>query len=265
MSVNLHLHYSLRVSSGFEFRNIEIWGTVISFQIPSGSASIAAFESAVAESQRYFEEIDAHFSTFRNGSEVSQIRRNEIEIKDASPLVKLVWNRCLELRESTLRAFDPWAVPGGFDPSGFVKGWAAQEALRFFSDLGIVHLQINAGGDLVVRGGVDQSTPWRIGIRHPDLPDQIGKVIELFDGAIASSGTYERGAHIIDPRIGVPAVGARAATVVGPDAGTADALATALVVDGRDSINWLGRDEFRNYSFWAVDKVGDTAWSYGNF
>ena len=99
-------------------------------------------------------------------------------------------------------------------------------------------------------------------IRHPDRPDAIAKSYELFDGAVASSGTYERGAHIIDPRVGVPAVGARAATVVGPNAGVADALATALVVDGRDAVNWMGVEEFRNYSFWAVDKHGDNAWSF---
>jgi thiamine biosynthesis lipoprotein len=176
--------------------------------------------------------------------------------------MKLVWNKCLELRDLTQRAFDPWAVEGGFDPSGFVKGWAAQESLRFFVERNIYQIQINAGGDVVVRGGIDESTPWKIGIRHPDFADEIAKTYELFDGAIASSGTYERGAHIIDPRVGVPAVGSRAATVVGPDAGFADALATALVVDGRDSVNWLGNEEFQNYSFWAVDRNGDRAWSY---
>mgnify|MGYP003343427865 FL=1 len=79
-----------------------------------------------------------------------------------------------------------------------------------------------------------------------------------------SSGTYERGAHIIDPRVKVPAVGARAATVIGPDAGIADALATALIVDGRDAITWLADPTLRNYQFWAVDKYGDSAWSYQN-
>lgn len=248
----------------FHFKNVEVWGTVVTFQIPQGSCSLSEFESACAESIAYFQEIDRLFSTFREDSEISKIRRGELEIKDASPEVKLVWNKCLELREITSRAFDPWAVPGGFDPSGFVKGWAAQEALRFFAVRGIERIQINAGGDVVVRGGYDEKTPWLIGIRHPDNSDSIAKTIELFDGAIASSGTYERGAHIVDPRVGVPAVGARAATVVGPDAGIADALATALVVDGRDSINWLGREELRNYSFWAVDKTSDSAWSFKN-
>ena len=65
--------------------------------------------------------------------------------------------------------------------------------------------------------------------------------------------------------MGVPAVGARASTVVGPDAGVADALATALVVDGRDSVNWLTHSKFLGYRFWAVDKGSNQAWSFTNF
>lgn len=248
----------------FEYRNIELWGTVIIFQIPKGSAPRPEFELACDESIAFFKEIDRLFSTYREDSEVTKLRRGQITIEEANPYLKLVWNRCIELRDQTNRAFDPWAVPGGFDPSGYVKGWAAQEALGYFAERNINRIQINAGGDLVVRGGYDEATPWIIGIRHPDRSDEIAKSVEIYDGAVASSGIYERGAHIIDPRVGVPAVGARAATVIGPDAGVADALATALIVDGRDSINWLGRPEFRNYSFWAVDKLGESAWSFKN-
>lgn len=222
------------------------------------------FADSCDKSVQFYSEIDDAFSTFKAGSEVNRIRRGELKIDDATTNMKYVWNQCHELRALTQRAFDPWAVAGGFDPSGFVKGWAAQESLRFFTENGIEHVQINAGGDVVVRGGIDIDTPWTIGVRHPDFADQIAKTFELFDGAIASSGTYERGAHIIDPRVGVPAVGSRAATVVGPDAGIADALATALVVDGRDAVNWLGDEALRNYTFWAVDKSGDGAWSYAH-
>ena len=248
----------------FEYRNIEIWGTVIILQMPKGAAAVSDFTRACDHAQSYFEEIDRLFSTYKENSEVSRLRREEIEINQCSDQVRFVWNSCLNLRELTKRAFDPWAVPGGFDPSGYVKGWAAQESLRFFAEVGISRIQINAGGELVVRGGYDERTPWKIGIRHPDFEDQIAKEYELFDGAVASSGTYERGAHIIDPRVGVPAVGARAATVVGPDAAIADALATAIMVDGRDSVLWLGDPAFANYSFWAVDRYGDGAWSYQN-
>lgn len=243
-------------------RNIEVWGTIVSIQTPNSNSEL--FNRACDAAQSYFLEVDEKFSTFESGSEVSRIRRGDLKIEDASSDVKLVWNKCLDLRNLTQRAFDPWAVEGGFDPSGFVKGWAAQESLRFFVEKGIDQIQINAGGDVVVRGGIDESTPWKIGIRHPDFADEIAKKYDLFDGAIASSGIYERGAHIIDPRVGVPAVGSRAATVVGPDAGVADALATALIVDGRDSVNWIGNHEFQNYIFWAVDKDGDRTWSYAH-
>ena len=243
-------------------RNIEVWGTIVSIQTPNSNSEL--FNRACDAAQSYFLEVDEKFSTFKSGSEVSRIRRGDLKIEDASSEVKLVWNKCLDLRNLTQRAFDPWAVEGGFDPSGFVKGWAAQESLRFFVEKGTDQIQINAGGDVVVRGGIDESTPWNIGIRHPDFADEIAKKYDLFDGAIASSGIYERGAHIIDPRVGVPAVGSRAATVVGPDAGVADALATALIVDGRDSVNWIGNHEFQNYIFWAVDKDGDRTWSYAH-
>ena len=232
------------MTSPFIFKNQEIWGTVVSFQAPRELTEISNFEHATESAITYFQEIDRLFSTYRTDSQVSKLREGTLTIPQADSLVKFVWNKCLELRELTKRAFDPWAVPGGFDPSGYGKGWAIQEALQYFDKAGIKHIQINAGGDIVVRGGIDENNPWAIGIQHPD---------------------YERGAHIIDPRVGVPAVGSRAATVLGPDAGTADALATALIVDGRDSVNWIGRDEFRNYSFWAVDKVDDKAWSYGHF
>ena len=248
----------------FIYRNIEIWGTVISIVSPSREVKEDVFLSACESAENFYKEIDNRFSTYKSNSEVSQLRTGTLEISNASPDVKLVWNECLELRDLTQRAFDPWAVHGGFDPSGYVKGWAAQESLRFFDERGVKHIQINAGGDVVVRGGIDANTPWTIGVRHPDHVDQIAKSFEVFDGAIASSGTYERGAHIIDPRVGVPAVGARAASVIGPDAGIADALATAIVVDGRDAVNWLGDELFRNYSFWAVDKSGDHAWSYSH-
>ena len=244
--------------------NIEIWGTVISISIPRRDYREAEFLQSCEEAEVYYQEIDRAFSTFKNDSEISRLRKGTLDISDARPDVKVVWNRCLEIREMTKRAFDPWAVEGGFDPSGFVKGWAAQHSLEYFARRGFQRIQINAGGDIVLRGGYDENTPWVVGIRHPDHADHIAKSYEIYDGAIASSGTYERGAHIIDPRVGVPAVGARASTVIGPDAGIADALATALIVDGRDSVSWLGDSSLRNYQFWAVDRYGDGAWSYQN-
>jgi thiamine biosynthesis lipoprotein len=126
--------------------------------------------------------------------------------------------------------------------------------------LGAKHIQINAGGDISVRGGKDANTAWKLGVAHPNQSDQISKIYEIKNGAIATSGTAERGDHIIDPQSKTIAVGARSATVTGPDAGMADALATALIVSGRDGASWFSKDELAQYSCWVVDRHSDTAW-----
>ena len=87
---------------------------------------------------------------------------------------------------------------------------------------------INAGGDIVTRG------QWRIGIRHPEELEQLAAVLEVEDLAVATSGEYEQGAHIIDPRTGHPPTGLLSVTVVGPDLALADAYATAAFAMGAD-------------------------------
>ena len=58
-------------------------------------------------------------------------------------------------------------------------------------------------------------------------------------GAVCTSGTYERGEHLVDPKHGGASRGARSASVVGPNAALADAYATAICVDGPDAIEWF--------------------------
>ena len=58
---------------------------------------------------------------------------------------------------------------------------------------------------------------------------------------MATSGVYERGRHVLDPRRGAPASGLRSVTVVGTDLGVADAYATAALAMGTPGLNWLAR------------------------
>ena len=58
------------------------------------------------------------------------------------------------------------------------------------------------------------------------------------DLAVATSGAYERGAHIVDPRTGLPPRGVLSVTVAGRDLGTADAYATAAFAMGADGPAW---------------------------
>ena len=89
------------------------------------------------------------------------------------------------------------------------------------------------------------------------------RIFEINDGAIATSGTYERGAHIFDPVTGTIAIGAKSATVLGPDGGLTDALATALMVAGEDGAGWFARPELSEYSAWIIDRHSGGAWGVG--
>jgi len=231
----------------------DIWNTVVTIECELEHIS---YKDSIA----FLQLVDQLFSTYLPDSQVSRLRRGEIEIKEADQPVQQVWQACLEIKELSDGAFDPWAVPGGFDPSGYVKGWAADQVSEQLIKQGAKHIQVNAGGDISVRGGKDANTPWKLAVAHPSIKGEISKLYSITTGAIATSGSAERGDHIIDPHSKTVAVGARSATVIGPDAGISDALATALVVSGRDGATWFAKDELLEYSCWVVDRHTDTTW-----
>jgi thiamine biosynthesis lipoprotein len=172
--------------------------------------------------------VDVTFSPYDPRSEVSRIRRGELAVGCAHPEVRSVLWRCERLRRRTGGAFDV-GFAGPPDPTGLVKGWAAERAAAGLAAAGLRDFCLDAGGDVVARGG-----PWRVGIRHPHARDRLCGALVLGDGAVATSGAYERGAHIRDPRTGRAPAGVESVTVTGPDLGTADAFATAAFALGTD-------------------------------
>jgi thiamine biosynthesis lipoprotein len=181
-----------------------------------------ALDAAFAELRA----VDARFSTYRADSEISRIGRGELA---PGALAREVLDACEALRDRTGGFFDARAS-GALDPSGYVKGWALERAAALID---ADRLCLDGGGDLVLRGG-----PWRVGIRHPLRPDRLCSVLEVTNGAVATSAAYERGEHILDPRTGRPPRGVLSVTVTGPDLATADAYATAAFAMGGDGPAW---------------------------
>jgi thiamine biosynthesis lipoprotein len=182
--------------------------------------------------------VDLTFSTYKPESEISRLARGEVRREDCSPVVGEVLDRCAELWTETNGYFDINAG-GVLDPSGYVKGWAVQRACDRLLEQGSANHCLNAGGDVFVRGAPRGRDRWRVGIRHPWEAMSVAWVLEVSDTAVATSGTYERGLHVLDPFRGVPATDLRSVTVVGPDLGTADAYATAALAMGHAGIDWL--------------------------
>ena len=117
--------------------HVQTWGTVILIELSSQKVSEEKLLLAAKEAQEFLLKLDSLFSTYRNDSQVSALRAGELDIKDADILLRQVWDRCLQARELTGGAFDPWKVEGGFDPSGFVKGWAADKCGELFEKYGV--------------------------------------------------------------------------------------------------------------------------------
>lgn len=215
------------------WRRVEhIMGTAVSLDIadPLMPAELA---SVTAEAFDWLRAVDARFSTYRADSEVNTLRPGP-----CSADMRHVLDECARLWEVTGGYFDAYAT-GGLDPSGYVKGWAVQVASDRLVARGVANHCINAGGDLRLRGRNFSGRPWRTGIPHPDRPAQLAWVLESTDAAVATSGDYERGAHVVDPFTGRGVTSLRSVTVVGVDLGVADAYATAAMAMGPSGMRWL--------------------------
>jgi thiamine biosynthesis lipoprotein len=185
----------------------------------------------------WLREVDATFSTYRDDSDASRLGRGELTIAECRPEVDEVLTRCLALERAT-DGFFSVRPAGHLDPSGLVKGWAVDGAAQRLAAAGAQNLCINAGGDIVARGRPAPDRLWRIGIRHPIDLDRLAAVLAVEDLAVATSGEYERGAHIVDPHTGRRPSGLLSVTVVGPELATADAFATAAFAMGADGPAW---------------------------
>ncbi|MFC1517106.1 FAD:protein FMN transferase [Candidatus Margulisiibacteriota bacterium] len=126
------------------------------------------------------------------------------------------------------------------DLGGLAKGYAVAEGIKVLKNHGISSGFINAGGNIYALGRTKNFTPWKIGLRHPRKNEKLIDTISLSNIAVATSGDYEqffiqghkRYHHIMNPKTGRSATGMISATVICPDALTADILSTGIFVMG---------------------------------
>ena len=237
-------------------------GTIVTIDVYTAAGMTAAGAAELSRqldrARTLLHHADEVFSTWRPDSPISRLRSGEITDAQAPAEVTEVLERCAAARELSGGWFDPWAMPGGTDPTGFVKGWAAQSALAAFSAECMVGVIVNAAGDIASSGGMGHGTPFRIGIADPRRPRRLAEIVEL-TGAIATSGSYERGNHLIDPHSGRRAARAASASVTGPDLGLADALATALAVAGAPGLAFI--EPLEDYEALIIGFDGSRRWT----
>jgi FAD:protein FMN transferase len=225
-------------------------GTVVSFDVPAWTAA-AGDDGALSQVLRWLHWVDATFSPYRAGSDVSRYGRGEVPLTGCVPELAEVLEACAEVSERSGGYFT--ATPGGhLDPSGYVKGWAIERAASMLTAAGSQEHSVNGGGDVQCAG----RRRWRIGIADPLRRGQLALVVAGRDFAVATSGTAERGAHIVDPHTGRAAAGLASITVVGPGLTLADAYATAAFAMGSRARDWV--EGLDGYEAFAITPAGAT-------
>ena len=233
----------MKAETGLTRFSRELMGTVASIAVPERSVHQEAVEAAFAR----LHDIDARFSPYIPESEISRIGRGDLQIGDAHPEVATVLQACEALRVESDGRFSAWGfrTDGRLDPSGYVKGWAIDEAAAVLHEGGLTSFVLSVGGDLYAAGAPDAASPargWGVGVVDPADAAAIVAPLSVRDRAVATSGLAERGAHIIDARSGAAAITWRSLTVVHPSAARADAAATIGILMGDDALAWIDRD-----------------------
>ncbi len=233
-------------------RLIEVMGTVVTIDL-FGEVDPAQTDAALERVEKSLHDVDRVFSTYKPTSALSRLRRGEVALGETPPEVADVLDLCQRAKTLSAGWFDPWSLPGGVDPTGFVKGWAAQRALDELRELPLFGAIVNAAGDIASFGGPAPGVVFRTGIVRPDDPQRLAAVVQLH-GALATSGETQRGAHLYNPFSHEYFTAVASASVAGPDLGVCDALATALSVGGHDVLALI--DQLDGYDAMTIDADG---------
>ncbi len=124
------------------------------------------------------------------------------------------------------------------DFGGFGKEYAADRVATLLAQAGVTSGVVNFGGDLRVLGPQPDGRPWSVGISHPRRAGALAASIQLAQGALATSGDYERFfeldgrryCHILNPRTGWPVTRWQSVSVVAPVCLAAGALTTIAML-----------------------------------
>jgi FAD:protein FMN transferase len=209
-------------------------GTAFSFDIRSPGVD----RSALAPVLAWLHWVDATFSTYQPDSQVNRLARNDVSLAQCAPEVAQILRRCAELEAETGGYFSARAG-GTLDPSGLVKGWAIQRASEMLATAGSTNHCVNGGGDVQCVGSPAPGGPWRIGIADPLHRADLAGVAAGHHLAVATSGSAERGAHILDPHTRTSPTALASVTLIGRDLATTDAYATAAFAMGTAAPDWI--------------------------
>jgi thiamine biosynthesis lipoprotein len=224
-----------------------VMGTVSTVTVPEHElvrVGRDVVDEALHAARLELERMDLRFSHYRLDSDISRWTAGD-DVSDAATAdIEHVLRECGRLHrdsDGVFRARNPRT--NALDTAGYVKGYAIGLAADEMRGHGLMSFSVGVGGDAAFAGRPDDSRPWQVAIQHPGRRFGIVAVIPVIDGAVATSGTAERGDHIWLGDRPAARASARSFTVIGPDIAEADAYATIGFAMGEAGMEWVRSHE----------------------
>jgi thiamine biosynthesis lipoprotein len=187
-------------------------------------------------------------------------------------LMKLIGFDKVRLNGRRLVKSDPGIC---LDVNAIAQGYSVDVLYRYFTAIGMKNFLIEIGGEVRVSGNKNGDF-WKIGIDKPEdnnmsPGDNLQAIISIKNKALATSGNYrkfyvENGikySHTIDPKTGYPSRNRLlSVTIIANDCATADGIATACMVMGKDkTLEFLNRNtELEAYLVYSDDTGNFKTW-----
>ena len=175
------------------------------------------------------------FGSAKSGNRIPKKDKIDSVLSDIGfEKIEIARNRTLKKKKAAV----------SLDFGSIAKGYAVDQVANFIRAEGFENYLVEIGGEVYASGRRKDGKPWRVGINKPVAgapADQVYKIVDLTDRALATSGDYRnyfikngtRYSHILDPRTGYPVKnGVVSASVTADTCTFADGLATALMVMG---------------------------------
>jgi FAD:protein FMN transferase len=224
-----------------------VMGTVSSITVPEHERARVGrdvVDEALHSARLELERMDLRFSHYRADSDISRWTAGD-DVSDAAAAdIEHVLRECGRLHRDSagvFRARNPHTH--ALDTAGYVKGYAIGRAADGLRGHGLRSFSVGVGGDAAFAGSPDEDRPWQVAVQDPGRRFGVVAVIPVVDGAVATSGTQERGDHIWLGDRPTQMTGLQSFTVVGPDIAEADAYATIGFAMGESGMAWVRAHE----------------------
>ncbi len=218
-------------------------GTMSSIAVPPDEVARLGADivvAALADARSELERMDQRFSHYQADSDINRWQSGGGIDPDGLADILHVLDECDRMLADSGGVFvarNPRT--GSLDTAGYVKGYAIRRSAEVLAKAGLAAYSVGVGGDGYFAGRPGSGRPWHVAIQHPHKRFGVAAVVPVVDGAVATSGTAERGDHIWHGEDAGTRHSLASFTVIGPDIAEADCYATIGFAMGEAGIDWV--------------------------